>query len=511
MAKNAAKPPCLEEKAAWEGGFVRVTLIRYHDLGNVNTRLPASLNAKQGALPPLGIAYIASSLRAAGHDVQIIDAIVELLDAEQVLEKIKRFDTQIVGVTAMTPTFQGAQEAAQLAKRAGCIVVMGGVHMALFARETLEYDYVDYGVIGEGEDVMVSLCDALERDGSVEGIAGLAYKKADGKIVTGAPVVVEDLDSLPIPAFDLLPMDRYASIIGLSPVSTIMGSRGCPYKCGFCYKTPSDDSYRRRSAKNIVDEIVHLKSNYGIKEVLFYDDLMPGKYIRELCGEIISRGVDIQWEVPQRVNLVNPELLALMHKAGCRLLRYGVEQGDPDMMRVVEKSITIDQVKKVFRWTHEAGIDTFAYFIIGYVGETPATMRATIDLAKELNPRYVMFTKATPLPGTPLMNAAISAGLIDPSYWRDFVRGRRTQPIQPCVPDASLWVKRAYREFYFRPSRILKQILYLRSWSDFKKSFDAFMGILLFKMSDEQILEKISTSTDREAVEPPEQPILVDA
>jgi radical SAM superfamily enzyme YgiQ (UPF0313 family) len=482
---------------------LRVTLIRHHDLGNVNTRLPASLNARQGALPPLGLAYIASALRAAGHEVQIIDAIVDMLSADQVYQRVKDFKTEVVGVTAMTPTFRGAQEAAQIGKRAGCIVVMGGVHMAIFARETLTYDYIDYGVVGEGEEAMVHLCDALERGASVEGIPGLAYKRANGEIVCGSPVVIQDLDALPFPAFDLLPMEKYTSIIGLSPVSTIMGSRGCPYKCGFCYKTPSDASYRRRSAKNIVDEIVFLKENYGVREILFYDDLMPGKYIRELCAEIISRKVKIQWEVPQRVNLVTPELLKLMYAAGCRMLRYGVEQGDPRMMQIVEKSITVDQVRNIFRWTHDAGIDTFAYFIIGYVGETEATMRATIDLAKELNPRYVMFTKATPLPATPLMEAAIAAGLIDRGYWKDFVLGTRDQPIQPCVPNASRWVERAYREFYFRPSRIVRQLLYLRSWSDVRKSFDAFMGILFFKMAENEILERISTSTDEPAPQPP--------
>lgn len=172
------------------------------------------------------------------------------------------------------------------------------------------------------------------------------------------------------------------------------------------------------------------------------------------------------------------------------------------MMQLVEKKTTIDQVRKVFQWTHEAGIDTFAYFIIGYVGETDRTMRATIDLAKELNPRYVMFTKATPLPETPLMTASIKAGLIDANYWRDFVLGKRTEPMKPCVPNASEWVERAYREFYLRPSRMLKQLTYIRSWSDIRNSFNAFLGILFFKMADEQILERISSSVDSPASRP---------
>ncbi len=472
---------------------MRVTLIRYHDHGNVNTRLPASLNARQGALPPLGLGYIASSLREHRHEVQIIDAIVENLSREEVLGRIKAHCSELVGVTAMTPTFQGALEAAELGKQAGCKVVMGGVHMAIFARETLTYDCVDFGVVGEGEETMIALCAALEGDLPVDHIGGLAYRGSNGDVKINPGVLPKDLDLIPFPAFDLMPMEKYSSIIGLTPVSTIMGSRGCPYQCGFCYKTPSDKSYRRRSAKNIVDEIEHLIEQHKVKEVMFYDDLMPPKYIKELCNEIISRNVKIVWEVPQRVNLVDPDSLKLMHRAGCRMLRYGVEQGDPDMMQLVEKKTNIDQVRKVFKWTHDAGIDTFAYFIIGYIGETDKTMRATIDLAKELNPRYVMFTKATPLPATPLMASAIQQGYIDKRYWRDFVLGRRTDEIQPFVPDAAEWVKKAYREFYLRPSRIWKQLLYIRTWSDVRKSFSAFVGLILFRMTDKEDPSKIAS------------------
>jgi anaerobic magnesium-protoporphyrin IX monomethyl ester cyclase len=227
-----------------------------------------------------------------------------------------------------------------------------------------------------------------------------------------------------------------------------------------------------------------LIKTYKVKEIMFYDDLMPQKYVRELCEEIIERKVSIYWEVPQRVNLVDPELLKLMYRAGCRMLRYGVEQGDPEMMQLVEKKTTIDQVRRVFEWTHDAGIDTLAYFIIGYIGENERTMRATIELAKELNPRYVMFTKATPLPATPLMESAIRGGFIDRNYWSDFVLGKRPEPIQPFVPDVAVWVKKAYREFYLRPSRVFKQIGYIRSWLEFRKSFSAFSGLLFFRMTD---------------------------
>ena len=156
-------------------------------------------------------------------------------------------------------------------------------------------------------------------------------------------------------------MPKYSSIIGMKPVSTMMGSRGCPYKCGFCFKTPSDKKYRTRSVENIVDEIEFLIRNYKIEEVMFYDDIMPKAYARDLSNEIIKRNVKIYWQTPQRVNLVTPELLGLMKKAGCHILRFGVEQGDPEMMRLVEKRTTIDQVRFAFKAANDAGIKTFSY------------------------------------------------------------------------------------------------------------------------------------------------------
>lgn len=459
---------------------MRIQLIRYHDIGNVNTRLAQSLNKRQGILPPLGVSYIASSLEKAGHEVDIIDAIALDLSKEDVRQRIREFNPAIVGITAMTPTFRGAQEAAQIAKEEGAITVIGGVHMSLFAKETLSYKYFDFGILGEGEETMVELCDAIKNNQQLDRIEGIAYKE-DGNVHVNSPRIVSDLNTLPIPAYHLLPTEKYSSIVGLHPVSTMMGSRGCPYHCSFCYKTPSDKKHRRRDPVLIVDEIEFLIKSYNVKEIMFYDDLMIPSFAEELCKEILKRKIEIQWQSPQRIDLVNPELLKLMSKAGCHMLRYGVEQGDPDMMKSVEKRVNIDQVKKVFRWTREAGINTFAYFIIGYANENEQTMTKTIELSKELDPKYVMFTKAVPLPETKLMEIAVKQGIISKDYWRKFTLGEQVEVIPPFVEDADNWVKKAYREFYLRPNRIIKQICQIRSLKDIQKNFNGFIGLLLMK------------------------------
>tara|TARA_B100001179_G_scaffold210600_1_gene177331 strand:- start:866 stop:1456 length:591 start_codon:yes stop_codon:yes gene_type:complete len=173
-----------------------------------------------------------------------------------------------------------------------------------------------------------------------------------------------------------------------------------------------------------------------------------------------------------------------MAKSGCHILRFGVEQGDEDMMRLVEKRITADQVRASFRDANAAGIKTFAYFIIGYTGETERTMQATIDLAKELNPTYVMFTKAVPLPRTPLMTDSVAEGLVDPDYWQKYTLGVKQSQMPNLVENADKWVAKAYRSFYLRPSVIFNRLLSIRNFHDVKRHVDAFIGIVGFKMND---------------------------
>jgi anaerobic magnesium-protoporphyrin IX monomethyl ester cyclase len=456
---------------------MKIQLIRYHDIGNVNSRLTPSLNKRQGVLPPLGLAYIAAALEQAGHQVDLVDAIALEMGPEALRARMQRFAPQVVGITAMTPTFRGALAAAQIAKQAGAITVMGGVHLSLYPKETLSHPCIDYGVLGEGEESSVELCHALEQQMPIDDIKGIAFK-ANGKIIVGSPRIIENINTLPMPAYHLLPMHAYRSIIGKKVVSSIMGSRGCPYRCSFCYKTPSDRRYRHRSAENIVTEMEYLINNHGVLEVMFYDDLMTPAYVTALCNEILHRGVKIAWQTPQRVDLVRQALLPLMAAAGCHLLRLGVEQGDPEMMRRIDKKITLEQVRKVFKWVHAAHINTFAYFMIGYPGETPESMTKTIRLARELDPEFVMFTRTVPLPDTPLMQQAVDLGLVEADYWQRFTLGEEMPPIPPLVANADDFVKKAYRSFYLRPGYILKQLSKIKNMDDVRKNMSGFFGLL---------------------------------
>lgn len=462
---------------------MKVLLIRYHDRGNINTRLPESLNKVQGVLPPLGIAYIASALEKEGYEVKILDVIALNLITQEVCLEINDEAPDIVGITAMTSSIRGALEAAKLAKNFGAITVMGGPHLAIYPEETLSYDFVDYGVIGEGEYPMLELVKAIESRQPIQNIKGLVYKE-DGKVRINEAYIVPDLDKIPFPARHLLPMEKYSSIIGLHPVTTMISTRGCPYHCGFCFKGPSDKKYRTRSAQNVVDEMELAVKKYEVREIMFYDDVLTFKrdHIIKICNEILKRGLKVKWESPTRVDNVDFDLLKLMRKAGCIRLRYGVESGDPDILKLMRKGITLSMVRDAFKWTKKAGIETFAYFMIAYIHETPQTIKKTISVAKNLNPDLIMFTVTTPYPGTHLYGMGQKEGFIVGDYWRKFSLGLRDDRLPYFVPDAERWVRKAYRSFYFRPNYIAKRLFKIRTWDNVKKHVQAAKGLLSFGM-----------------------------
>ena len=465
---------------------MKILLIRPSNIENINTRLPQSLNIRQGVLPPLGISYIASTLEEAGYVVKILDAIALNLATEEIRKYISDFKPEITGITAMTPTLFGALESARLAKEEGSITVLGGSQLSTYPVETLSYPYVDYGINGEGEHAMLELINALKEGSDISSIQGLIYKK-NNEVYVNDSTIVGDIDSLPFPAYHLLPMAKYNSIISLYTVSTMISTRGCPYKCSYCFKQPSDRIFRCRSPKSVVDEMEFLVKTYKVKEIMFYDDVIALRrsHIVGICEDILSRNLKVKWEAPTRIEHIDEELLGLMYRAGCIRLRYGVESGDKEILRLMNKKIDLKHAIEIFKLTREAGIETFAYFMIGYAGENETTIQKTINFALTLDPDLAMFTAVTPLPHTPLYNLAKDEKLILTDYWREFTLGKKKgERIPYFFIDAEKWVKLAYRRFYLRPKFIFRKIMKLYSRDAFKKYWQAFCGIFIFKMAD---------------------------
>ena len=256
-------------------------------------------------------------------------------------------------------------------------------------------------------------------------------------------------------------------------------ARGCPYNCAFCFKDEQNKLYRIRNHVDVVDEMEHLVSKYNIKNISIYDDCFPNRnHLIGICKEIIGRKIDICWETPNRIDLVDPEILKLMKKSGCIRIKYGIESASKKTLKIMRKNIGIDQIKKAFKWTREAGIGTLAYIMVGNPYETERDLQKTLDLCKEIKVDFVQFSKTIPLPGTEYWKIAVENFGADVDYWRKWTLGVERKRCPSFNDNAEKLCFKFYRKFYLRPDFIIKRGLSLRNWEQFKKYFMVTKSII---------------------------------
>lgn len=458
---------------------MKIVFVRNRYIPDVNDQISENIDAIQGLSAPLGMTYIAAVLREHGYQVSIIDAQALKLSPEQLKAKLEEENPDLVGLSVMSVTLHSALEGARIAKEVGAKVVFGGPHLSIYPQESVSYPFVDYGIIGEGEYTMLELVRALENDRPLREIKGLVYKEG-GKIFSSQGQIIKDLDSLPFPARELLPMEKYTSINAIGRSATLISTRGCPFNCGFCTNPPFMRFHRVRNPKLVVDEIEELIKDYKAEYIMFYDDVITLRkdHIQGICQEIIRRGLKFLWESPTRLDCLDFELLKLMKRSGCYRLRLGVESGNEEILRLMKKRITLKQVEEAFVLVKKAGIKAFAYFIIGYAHETEETIKQTIEFAKRLNPDGAVFSTTVPYPGAHLYELAQKEGLVRGDYWKEYTLGLRKERIPYFVKNSDRWEKRAYREFYFRPCYFLPKLLEIRSPDTLRKYFKAAFNLV---------------------------------
>ncbi len=429
--------------------IMRVALVRNHD-ECVNTRQIKLMQRRAGVLPHLGLGYIETALRKSGFEVATIDAQALGLDASGLEERVRAFAPALVGVTTTTPGVPGAVEACRIAKEAGSVTILGGPHTEVFAKENFHHDFIDYVGVGEGVTIMRALAEAMRDKKNVSGIPGLV-----GRAFSNPPAPMLNLEDMGWPSRDSMDVKLYHSIMAKHPFATMISSRGCPFQCAFCFKQAVDKKSMYRSAEDVVGEMAHLVEDYGVREIMFYDDVftMKKKRVYEICSLIAERGLKVRWEAPTRVDLVDPDMLRAMSRAGCVRLRFGIESGDVDILSRMRKKTDLDQIRDAVGAAKSAGIETFAYFIVGWLGESDDQYRRTLEFAKNLRLDYASFYTATPLPGTQLHREAIASGKIDGDYWLDYIKGERTERIGVLAPNAEEKSRHAYKSFYLRPEK----------------------------------------------------------
>lgn len=396
-----------------------------------------------GFFPPLGLAYIASTLEEGGFEVKIIDCqlggeqvkkndrqdCVRIgMSDEEIIKEVKKFSPQVIGISNNFTSFAAdSLKVAKLIKNIcpDSILVMGGAHATIAYQDILQSGYVDVVVRGEGEMVFLELVEKIKNKEHYNNLRSIAMFGDNREIISNpSGDYVINLEGLPFPAYHLLDMQQYVNQRNRNfafymdyPVGFIMSSRGCPYNCIFCSTSKFFKKYRERSAKGVVDEIEFLIKNYKIKEIHFFDDSFNAneKRVEMICNEIINRKLKISWQVSQGMNAMNIDsnLLRLMSRSGLYRTGFSIESGSNDTLRYIRKRIDLEEAVQIIRDCNGLGIYTHGNFVIGFPYEKREDINATIDYIMKSNLDFINLTICQPLAGSDLYNSYQEAGLLN--------------------------------------------------------------------------------------------------
>ena len=399
------------------------------------------------SVPPLGLAYIAAVVREAGHSIEILDAYATNMSWGAFAQHIAQQRPDVLGLSAMTPVADVAARAVNLARPHVGRIVIGGPHPTAVGDAIFEeMPGLDAAVVGEGESVILPLLDWWE--------AGSPQTPPPGVRVRGAPFVAAsppDPSALPRPARDLLPNHAYRYLFATRRgFHTMISSRGCPFRCSFCDKSVGGSRWRARPAQDVVDEMREIHERFGVNFINFYDDNFTLKRDRvmAICEAILDSGIDVEWKCEGRVDSVDPEMLALMRRAGCRVVAYGVESANPETLALLRKDITVQQAETAFAATREAGLRSLAYMILGAPGEDRRAVEQSIQFCQNIGADYVQFSTLSAMVGTPLFEEHTAGPAVTNPLDADRDRATITD-MDPAV--LGKLVRQAWTGFYLRP------------------------------------------------------------
>ena len=445
---------------------------------------------------PLSLAYIAASLIKEGHKVKIFDGQINFsLDDnyKKLKSLIKKYKPDVIGITVTTSVLHQANVTAELIKKINPKIktILGGVHITALPKETMQDNInIDYGVFGEGEETVTELVTAIMNKKDISEVKGVIYRKNKKIIINPSRPFIVNLDDLPPPAIDIIPhlkkyMNRNSNFQRF-PGFSMITSRGCPNLCIFCNNV-FNKTVRFHSAERVYDEIKNLVEKYGIKEICFYDDnlMLNETRLKKICDYIIKDNLDIKWYCYGRVNNVKKDLLIKMKQAGCYMISFGVESGDEKVLKFIKKGITKEQVVSATKLTKKLGFDVRCSFMIGHPIDTKETIMKTIKFAKSLPLNNASFSIAVPYPGTELYHMAQKYGNFSKEDFKKFKRHDDTDLVfvPKTLTKEELFdlLRKARRQFYFRPSYIFKAIISIRSYKNLRKYIVGALG--LFKIS----------------------------
>ena len=469
--------------------------------------------------PQVSLAQMAALLHPV-YKVKVIDCNAERMGWPEFTELLNKYQPKYYLTQMTAPTLENDVYGCFLAHARGAQTIAFGTHITPIPVETLRpYPSLDFALVGEPDLTIRDLLDHLEgrigerspeivkmfnkhdpmykpslnEDGTVNmhGIKGIAWRK-NGEIILNFPrPFIAELDDMPVPMHELLPLQSYRMPLIKGAFTFIVTSRGCPAGCTYCIKHVSYQyATRLRSPKLIMEELWYLKK-LGLNNIHMYADLftVSRDQVVELCKMMIDEKIGIKWTCNSRVDYVDEEMLTLMGKAGCRLISWGIESGNEQILKHARKGAYPDKAERALRWAKKAGIMNWGYFIIGLPGETEETIRQTIDFAKKLPLDIALFHVAAPYPGTPFFFEVVKNKWFRPgTRWEQVDMDKGTVLDYPNISAERLlyWQKRAFREWAFRPGpaiTYLKMLMY--DWSTMKTAINVGLQHIFWASSDE--------------------------
>jgi len=443
-----------------------------------------------GSKPPLGLMSIATYLKQEGYSsVEIFDATLGHLTPEQTAAALIEKKPAVIGFSVMTDVWYNVWKTISLLKEAlpDTVICIGGAHASIYSEESLQASGADMLIAGDGEVAFKQALDAMTAGRPPGDLNGVFWKNPAG-IIQIPPVrlaIVENIDILPAPDRRLIPHEAYDTLLSHLKSTTMITSRGCPCNCVFCKLNVQ--KVVSRSPRLVADEFEAIARD-GFKNVEVYDDTFTWhrKRVLEICEEIIKRGISIEWSVRSRVNKVDHEMLSAMKKAGCKRIHFGIESGNERILRASRKGITKNQAREAIKLAKQLDFEVLTYYMVGFLDETLQDANETFEFALELDSHYVAFAILIPYPGTAIYLDSLSRGIVPMDHWRDFTQNPTPDYHIPYLIENLMtrqvmaeFVNKAHFRYYWRPRRLLQEILSIRTIGDLSKRLS--MGLKLLK------------------------------
>lgn len=414
--------------------------------------------------PALNLGYLSAYLKRAGFQVQIIDALNLSLSNQELASRAR--DADLVGVYALSDFYPQVKDLTRRLKERNLRVVIGGPHASCLPEETLRDTGADFIVIGEGEETLLELAQALKDSGPTAGIKGLLGH--DNRVTRRG--FISELDSIPFPDWGQIDPRKckkapHGAVVKNFPVAPLITSRGCPFACKFCASPYLwERKIRFRSPGNVVEEIEYLVKDFGVREIHFEDDNLTLRkaHIEEICNLILKKNLKISWATPNgvRADTLDRDLIRLMKRSGCYFLVFGIESGSQKILDNIRKETNLGAIEQAVRLAHDEGLITQGFFIFGLPGETKETLQETVSFAKRIPLDRAQFLLLDVLPGSELWDELGGAGIAD---WNK----RSYQQVSWVPPTISREAleqapARAFRSFFLRPRQLFGVIRFIK-------------------------------------------------